>query len=172
MPAESPLVVFYRHTGTDHRGRTLREIRALTLDELERHHDFIQWLFPLPEPSGANLSAPLLSAEDVRQFTSDDRLRAELIVSLDTMLRFYGFERPDDKSPDIVRAGDYHHRRAAWLTPANHNFLRMTRMLRALTLLGCAAHARAFLRSLEETYADARETIGLRTITFWRKAVQ
>jgi hypothetical protein len=65
---DSPIIAFYRGAGPDHRGRFLHEIREFGVDELESTHDFIQWLFPLPERSGANPHAPLLSASDIDAF--------------------------------------------------------------------------------------------------------
>ena len=54
MAATHPLVAFYRDGARDDEGRTLAEILAWDDDRLEEIHDFIQWLFPLPERSGAN----------------------------------------------------------------------------------------------------------------------
>ena len=76
---ESPLVAFYRGEGRDHRGRLLSHIHQYDFDALERHHDYIQWLFPLPEPSGANLSAPLLTLQDIETFHREEPLRAVFI---------------------------------------------------------------------------------------------
>ena len=63
---ESFVVSSIEVEGRDHRGRLLSHILGFSLDELEFHHDYIQWLFPLPEPSGANPSAPLLSLDGHR----------------------------------------------------------------------------------------------------------
>ena len=89
---DSPLVAFYRGEGRDHRGRLLSHIHQYAFDDLERHHDYIQWLFPLPEPSGANASAPLLSQEDIAAFEREEPLRNALLKSFQLMLQFYGLE--------------------------------------------------------------------------------
>jgi hypothetical protein len=57
-----------------------------------------------------------------------------------------------------------------WLHAGNHNFLRISRILRSLTLLGCSLYAVAFLECLEGIYAENRETIGNTTIGYWRRA--
>ncbi|MBI3490725.1 MAG: hypothetical protein HY047_02870 [Acidobacteria bacterium] len=171
--ALSRLVAFYRHQGTDHRGRSLDDIRAMSVDALEATHDFIQWLFPLPEPSSASADAPLLTPEDIRQFNADRMLRDELSRSLAVMLRFYGFASREHAGPggvEIVRATGFAARGRIWLHPHSHNFLRITRILRALHLLGCADHAIALLGCLEDVYAEFPDTIGPRTIAFWRSA--
>jgi hypothetical protein len=45
----------------------LSDIHEFDFYELEFHHDYIQWLFSLPEPSGANEWAPLLSERDIAE---------------------------------------------------------------------------------------------------------
>jgi hypothetical protein len=171
--AESPVVAFYRGDGRDHRGRLLSHILGFGVDELEFHHDYIQWLFPLPEPGGANDAAPLLSKEDIAAFNSDESLRKALRQSFHMMLQFYGLVvwegRPDIK---VTRGARFAERRDVWLTRGNHNFLRISRMLRSLTLLGLGRHATAFLKSLEGIYSENAHIIGDTTMGYWRRAVK
>jgi hypothetical protein len=170
--AESALVAFYRGEGRDHRGRTLSDIHAFDFSELEFNHDYIQWLFPLPEPSGANASAPLLSKADIASFDSDDSLRTALLQSFELMLIFLGLELTDAQGAvSVQRAHHFDERRQAWLHAGNHNFLRISRILRSLTLLGCSRHATALLECLEEIYRKNPETIGETTAGYWRRAV-
>ncbi len=170
---ESALVAFYRGDGRDHRGRLLSHILGFGFDELEFHHDYIQWLFPLPEPSGANADAPLLSKEDIAAFESDESLRKALLKSFYLMLQFYGLVvwegRPEIK---VTRGARFDERRDVWLTGGNHNFLRISRMLRSLTLLGLGRHATAFLKSLEGIYREDARIIGDTTMGYWRRAVE
>jgi hypothetical protein len=168
----SGLAAFYRGDGRDHRGRSLSDIHELDVHELELTHDYIQWLFPLPEPSAANASAPLLSNDDINQFQSDGSLRKRLLQSLELMLSYLGLELADANGAASVRRADhFDERRQAWLHAGNHNFLRISRILRSLTLLGCRRHASAFLQCLEEIYAETPEAIGNTTIGYWRRAV-
>jgi hypothetical protein len=169
---DSVLVAFYRGDGRDHRGRTLSDIHEFDFHELEYHHDYIQWLFPLPEPSGANASAPLLSNDDIAVFNSDESLRKALLQSFEQMLQFYGFELTNrDPHVAVVRDATFVQRSNVWLTGGNHNFLRISRILRSLSLLGCHAHAMAFLKCLEGIYAKEASTIGDTTMGYWRRAV-
>src|SRR5687767_8065769 len=90
--ADSPLVRFYHGDALDVRGRTLDDILAWDDEQLEAVHDYIQWLFPLDEPSRVNRDAPLLTAADrvaFRQPTVAGNLRR----ALDRMLAFYGLAR-------------------------------------------------------------------------------
>jgi hypothetical protein len=60
-----------------------------------------------------------------------------------------------------------------WLTPANHNFLRLTRIMKSMTLLGLRSCAQALLACLEQLYrGEAGKTIGSRTMRYWRDAVR
>jgi hypothetical protein len=48
----SQIIEFYSGAQPDYRGRYLREMQRWPDDRLETVHDFVQWLFPLPERSG------------------------------------------------------------------------------------------------------------------------
>jgi hypothetical protein len=165
---ESALLRFHRHAGTDHRGRTLAAIRSFGTDRLEGTHDFIQWLFPLPEPSGANPLAPILAPADIDAFLAEPALREELRRSLDVMLSFYGLERAGDR---VDRGANYAARSAEWLRRP-HNFLRISRILRSLSVLGCAAEARALLACLETIYAENADAIGAESWLYWQSAAR
>lgn len=168
----SPILSFYAG-GTDDRGRTLDDILAWDNARLEAIHDYIQRLFPLPEPSAFNASAPLLSAQDIAAFRDDPALQGRLLAAFRRMLEFYGFELgEDDARPEVLEAHGPAAQKRAWLTPGNHNMLRITRVLRCLTLLGLTSHARAFLAALERLYdAEAAPAIGAVTMRYWREAV-
>lgn len=167
---ESALLRFYRGEGRDHRGRRLADILAFDEARLESTHDFIQWLFPLPEPSGANAQAPLLSAADRAAFAADPALRAALRRSLDTMLAFYGLERRGlSGEVAVLRGPRFGERSSEWLDRP-HNFLRISRMLRSLSLLGCGPEARAMLACLEGVFRDHAAAIGEETLGYWRRA--
>ena len=155
----TPVQAFYGGTGTDARGRTLQTILAWDDDALEAVHDYIQWLFPLPERSAFNPDAPILSDADVAAFHDQPALAAALRRSLARMRAFYGL--PGGRA-----------RQAQWVTPGNHNMLRLSRMLRSLHLLGLDDDARALLRDLEALYkAGAGGVIGPVTLGYWRRAV-
>ena len=51
--SSSRIVDFYAGVAPDHRGRSLAQLQSQSLSALETNHDYIQWLFPLPERSSA-----------------------------------------------------------------------------------------------------------------------
>lgn len=167
------IVAFYEGEAPDDRGRRLNEILQFGDDRLEEVHDFIQWLFPLPERSGANPSAPILDDATVEAFRTRPELRAALRRSLDRMLAFYGLEWRGER---IVKSPSFAQRCGNWLHAGNHNHLRLTRMLRSLYLLGEAQAAKALFDLLAEIYDKERQTghkrISERTFNFWRNAVE
>lgn len=162
----SSILDFYRG-GRDDAGRSLEEILNWPDGELEAVHDFIQWLFPLPERSGANPYAPVLDPATIEAFRDSEELRQRLRASFLRMLRFYGLEFRDG----AVQAGaDFAARSANWLSPGNHNHLRLTRILRSLRLLGLAVESTALFAALEEIYANHPGRITQRTYQFWQNA--
>ncbi|MBE0528227.1 MAG: hypothetical protein IH629_03365, partial [Thermoleophilia bacterium] len=124
----------------------------------------------LPEPSGASAHAPILSPADIGAFAAEPALREELLRSLDTMLAFYGLRRSGaQEAVTIARGPGYAERSADWLDRP-HNFLRISRILRCLALLGCAPEARAFLQCLEAIHRENADAIGSDTLGYWRRA--
>jgi hypothetical protein len=167
---ETAIVRFYRGTGRDARGRTLEEILAWDDDRLEAIHDYIQWLFPLDEPSAFNPAAPLVSEADQVAFREDSRLATNLRRALDRMLAFYGFTLESDAAgARVVRSREWAEKSEGWLYPGSHNLLRLTRILKSLTLLSQPGPARAFYDALR-AHASARVTE--ETLTYWHDAVR
>ncbi len=87
----SQLIDFYRGEAADSEGRTLEEILGWDYIRLELVHDFVQWLFPLDEPSAFNPDAPLLTNDDIAAFRRIPPLRENLMRAFEKMLGFYGF---------------------------------------------------------------------------------
>lgn len=167
----SPVLRFYEG-GPDHRGRTLAEILAKDDAWLERTHDYIQWVFPLPERSPYNPNAPVLLASDRAAFRAAPALRHRLLDGFGRMLAFYGFEMTTDRQDRCGITRLPSPGRAHWITPHDHNFLRISRILRSLHLLGCPQPASAFLAVLEPLAEAAGDIVGVVTLSHWRAAAK
>jgi hypothetical protein len=166
------LLAFYSSTGTDDRDRSIDDVHSFSTDELERNHDFIQWLFPLFERSAANPSAPVLDEDAASFFRSDPAIRRRMRRSVEVMLDFYGLTLDQDGDRlRVSRAATFEERARVWLTRGNHNFLRLTRIMKSLSILGEAPLARAILAGLEEIAADNPGTVGETTLKYWQGAV-
>lgn len=165
----SSLVDFYRCQAVDTEGRNLEDIWEWNDHELELVHDFIQWLFPLSEPSQFNPNAPLLTRNDIAAFRSEDQLRINLRKSFERILTFLGLRQ--DASGEIIEGENFASRTAdVWDYP-NHNWLRITRILRSLTLLGLEPQAQALYRRLETFHRSGRFPISEETFHYWSKAI-
>jgi hypothetical protein len=166
------IVAFYLGTGTDHRHRHLEDVLAFSVDELESNHDYIQWLFPLAVPSSVMPDAPLVDSECRRAFQSDERLRAARRRALDRMLDFYGLALSGPAGePRIDKGRNFAERSSEWLHPNDHNFLRLTRIMTSLDLLGEPSLAAALQACLERLHGEYPSLIGETTIRYWRSAI-
>ena len=84
------ILAFYSGTSTDSRGRRLLDIQQWPDELLESNHDFIQWMFPLLEPSSVHPEAPILDHEVIRAFRAHPELQQTLRRSFQRMLAFTG----------------------------------------------------------------------------------
>ena len=76
MPLSDELLLgFYERGEPDVQGRTHASILGWSDAVLEAVHDYIQWLFPLPEVSGANPSAPLMTPRVRQAFHASAEMR-------------------------------------------------------------------------------------------------
>jgi hypothetical protein len=157
--------------GEDDQGRTFDEILGWDDAHLEMVHDYIQWIFPLPERSGANPWAPVLDAASIAAIRGNAKMQAWLRAAFERMLAFYGFALDDDV---VVEGPRFASAARKWLHVGNHNHLRLTRMLRSLRVLGLERESAALWEALRALYerdrAAGRRAITEETFEFWRQA--
>jgi hypothetical protein len=170
------LVSFYLSLATDDRGRSLQQIHRWSDEKLERVHDYIQWLFPLTEPSNFNPEAPVLDQHAIDEFRTRPELRTNLRTSFVRMLAFYGFVLIENPPLRVVPSASFTERSENWLMPVNHNHLRITRILRSLRVLGLQEEAAAFFLCLADLYDKESTTtiprISKETFHHWRSAMK
>jgi hypothetical protein len=166
-PSERPghlcreLLAFYGDEGVSASGYSLEQILDWPDEDWEESHDFVQWLFPTDEPSLFNPDAPVLDAATIARFRNDPVLRHRLRRSFDRWLSFCGITRTDDGL-----AFDNPNPRV-W-DRQNHNWLRITRVLRSLNLLGLPDEAQAFFALLTTIQARIDPT----TWQYWERAAR
>ncbi len=166
------LIPFYLGEQRDIEGRTIQEIWAWDFEELECVHDYIQWLFPLPEQSSFNPDAPIVTAEIIQAFQTEPRLRRNLLRSSALMLNFYGLQSQEVRGNiTVTRSGAYPNRKQEWICLFDHNYLRITRILKCLMTLGLEQYAQAFYDCLTQIYREERDRIGSETFKYWTDAV-
>lgn len=166
MAAEKPdLVEFYRHPEERHGAPySLETIWSMSDAEMEDRHDFIQWMFPLDVPSQFNSQAPILTPEVAKCFRSDLLILGNLRKSLLRFVSFLGIEGKGDGGFRLVRIPGN-----VW-GGFNHNFLRISRVLRCLGLVGLEEEQDDLWCLLK--YLDGREDFGVpaRTLKYWQEA--
>ena len=98
-----------------------------TNHQAETTHDYIQWLFPLDEPSRSVNGVPVLTKLEIDEIRQSSLTQANLVKSARWFLGFL-------------------ERNNRWITKYNHNHLRITRVIKSLRLLKCL---RLFFLSLK-----------------------
>ncbi|MCJ1408786.1 hypothetical protein MMC19_002862 [Ptychographa xylographoides] len=170
---QPPLVSFYDPSIASHNaiGRTLSSILAWNDRKLEASHDYIQFLFPLPEGSGFNWAAPVIDRDTFNAFRSRPELRARLKDSFVRMLTFYGFElRENGNESEVIQGPNFPKVARNWVTRFDHNHLRITRIIRSLRILGLESEAHAFYSALSRVYQEYPGHISQKSMMFWTRA--
>ncbi len=144
-------VMFLEGEGTDTRGRSVFDVLAMNDVALEQTHDFIQWLFPLPEPSAAVPDAPVLTPDDIQAIRISELAPIALAAATDRMVAFY--QTTHD-----------------WLMPNDHNHRRITRIIRSLRLLVGDAEADVFRDAILARVEATRAPVSARSRGYWATA--
>jgi hypothetical protein len=143
----SKIVKFYNGDGIDDVGRTFEDVLALDDVEFEKCHNFIQWIFPLPEPSMAQPQSPVLTEEDIKIIASTQELKDRAIRARERYSLFL-----DNTN--------------LWHRFYDHNHLRITRAIRFLTLIELPDEAK---RLYNQAIDGAKA--GTRTEWYWKEAM-
>lgn len=163
--------------GPDNKGRRLEDFWEKGNILLELSHNYIQWLFPLTTKSEHNSQAPVLTDEDIKILSTNAIAKKNMIRSLMLMLRFYGLEIIEysqdniEISPiDDSSANCFEIRSRYWLRKENHNYLRITRIMKSLRLFGLDIYAEALFKCLCNIYGNTK-AISEKTFVYWKKAM-
>jgi Opioid growth factor receptor (OGFr) conserved region len=166
--ANDPLFRFLRGEGADFHGRFFNEILDWDDDRKEGQHDYIQALFPLKEQSMFNPDAYILNDALLEEMKQDPKVIENMHKAFETMLNFYGLRLQDNK---IFEAANFDERSEEWLTPSNHNFLRLTRILKSLILFGLHHEAQMLFDALQKIHKQNPE-ITRTSFSYWEQAIK
>ncbi|KMO33723.1 opioid growth factor receptor-related protein [Methylobacterium aquaticum] len=148
-----PVHAFLTLRGLDGSGRSFPEVLGFDDAQIEGVHDFIQWLFPLREPSRAVPGAPVIGAAEAEAIRHDPWAQDSLTAARARMLFFYAETK-------------------GWLRPYDHNHLRITRILTSLRDLVGLEEARVFHERITALNRAAGSPVNPESLDFWRKAVE
>ena len=134
---------FFQNEISNIDGLKYEDILKYNDEQLEDKHDYIQYLFPLPIKSKFNPKAPVIGQIFIDEAINNIKIRKNIIKAFLRMIDFYGFNYIV-KPFDLVDRGEEKH----WLTKNNHNYLRITRILKFLMLVKMEVLAYTFFEHL------------------------
>lgn len=149
------LIQFYCNDMASSSNHYLNDLFIWNNEAWDRHHDFIQWIFPLIEPSQFNPDAPLLDKETIIFLRNSEIFKENFLLILDRTYSFLGFHSRNSKP--------------FWVTPNNHNQLRITRILTSCKLLS-DIDIMPFFNWLNKLAENNPESISKVTLDFWKNA--
>lgn len=173
----SNLINFYKGVSKNLEGDFIEDILSLSYKSLERKHNYIQWLFPINELSMYNSNSPLLDSNFINEFYTDTLMLKNFNDALIMMLGFYGFDYELSENNNYIVKTPKNFKThnilftTHWLRLYNHNYLRLTRILRCLVLLGFNETAISLLNVLKQYYDNYGYLIGEETYNYWYNAV-
>jgi hypothetical protein len=142
------IVSFLEGKTPDYRGRTFAMLLQQSDHQAETTHDYIQWLFPLDEPSRSVNGVPVLNELDIEEIRQSSLAQANLAKSTSWFLGF--LERNDH-----------------WVTKYNHNHLRITRLIKSLRLLASDEAADEFRDKVLVLAGDNLNLVDRKARGFW-----
>ena len=167
------IVPFYLGKKPDLEGRTIQQMWTWDFEELECAHDYIQWLFPISEKSHFNPAAPIVNEQVIETFQRNPLLQQNLLRSFSVMLNFYGLkvDKDDQGQISVERSKNYLARKQEWVQMFDHNYLRITRILKCLMAFNFKEEAQAFYKCLSYIYQEDSDQIGGETFHYWTDSV-
>jgi len=147
------LVPFYHGWGTNQSGARFNNVVQADNAWLEHTQDWVQWLFPLKEPSLAVPDSPVLTDVELEYFHNDIMIRARFWQSIGRMVQFYR---------------ETHH----WLRYTDHNHKRITRIIRSIKFILGEHEARLFYDFIMTRVADAGFPVSNINLKYWEKEVR
>ena len=146
-------VNFLTNNEPDFKNRFLKDIWNFSDEDIEYTHDFIQLLFPLNEKSSAISNGIYLDSNEAILRIKANKLATENIVkSSKWFLSFLA-------------------RNSHWKRKHDHNYLRITRIIKSLRLLVSDQEANKFYESFMQLVDEnLKSKINLTTLTYWQNA--
>ncbi len=129
-------LAFYRNEEKGRNGFSIDGILRLKESEVERHHNFIQWIFPTYSQSRFCSYAPTLNREIVQAFKTDRNLRSKQKQALALMLDHYGLQLDPRTDKISINPSKFAAKKKNFFINGSHNLLRISRILSSLTNLG------------------------------------
>ncbi len=129
-------------------GRYISEIWNFNDEQIEGTHNFIQFLFPLTQPSKNSFNKIYINSDDLLlELKSDIKVRESIIYSSKWYFSFL-------------------ERNQHWQTYFDHNHLRISRVIESLNIIISNRHANRFYKKVLDICLD--ELINVETKLIWK----
>ena len=150
---EINFIDFLTNKKSDFNGRFLQDIWNYSDIEIEHTHDFIQILFPLNEESSAVFNGVFLDSEEIiKNIKNNEVAKNNIIKSSKWFLSFLA-------------------RNSHWRRKHDHNYLRITRIIKSLRLLVSDEEANKFYKSFMQLIDEKLKLrINSTTLYYWENA--
>lgn len=165
-PSEELILKFLAGACEDSQGRLLADILEQDDAWWEDNHDFIQWLFPLPERSEHHPRAPVLSIRAFERVAESRAAKENLLRALCRYARSLGLQA----QPDCSWVLNPDRQLGLWVRVPTHQDLRISRVLRCLTLAGLGREASAFFTAVNTAVCTYRLYGHQPALDYWKHA--
>lgn len=173
---EDLLRYFYRGNIDNNQGMNLQDMLEMGNTQLERSHNIIQWMFPLNEPSAHNINAPILTKsliDEIRDSHWSSIYRSNF-TQVWARYMFFLRSSPSDWgmfTKDTWEKQIPYEFQPQWVTPRNHNYLRITRVIKSSLLFDRPELAQKMYQYACQKYQEYPTIIGYQTKQFWDNAI-
>ena len=143
---------FLKNQGPDFKERYLKDIWKYNHEEIEKHHDFIQLIFPTNKQSmSAFHQYYLKDIKEIENIKNDKEVRENILCSANWFI-------------DFLENNNH------WKSGYNHNQLRITRIIECLKLLVSDEEAHSFYAKVI-SLIDDKNKINKKTYKYWEDAL-
>lgn len=149
---------FYTGNGLNTQHCSFDELISVSDNLFENSHNFVQWLFPLDEPSMHNRTAPILDQETIEKLLASPVFCDRLEMAGHKLISFLNRRRDQQGKP-------------IWVTPNNHNYLRISRAIKCFRLFGLDDWAEMFFDFACACHDDYPQDVGLTAVEYWQAAI-
>lgn len=140
-------------------------------EQMERYHNYIQWVFPTDIPSSVNSDAPLVTPNFCTQFASNEIAKHNYCLTCRKFLNFLGLDCQKHENTNVIQSLAGSDRRFYALP--YHNNLRITRMLRSLRQTGHSACADQIFSYIQITLNDNSDVkVDPVSMDKWKEAME
>jgi hypothetical protein len=150
----------------------MHAVWATQYSKLEKHHSYIQWLFPVFENAGVNRKAHPLSKREAKAMREDPVVARRVLRSYRMMLGFYGFTLVNEATGELRKSESWQPRFRNF-NSHTHNNLRVSRILVSLGELGFKRYKAPLLEALRVEIFEHRQLPACRKSfgDFWQGLV-